>query len=67
VPNPYWNKQVSNLKTPSVSGKKPLASGSKSEAMPEHTAAWAGLPGKSGPERSAGVTKAKVYPKSDGL
>lgn len=28
---------------------------------------WPGLPGKSGPNRSAGVKKAKVYAKSEGL
>ena len=31
------------------------------------TAAWPGLPGKSGPNRSNGVPKIKAYPKSEGI
>ena len=33
----------------------------------ERTAAWPGLPGKAGPDRSAGVTKVKIHPKSEGI
>ena len=34
----------------------------------EKTAAWAGLPGKSQPkDRSAGVKRARVHPKSEGV
>ncbi len=33
----------------------------------ERTAAWPGLPGKTGPDRSAGVKKLKIYPTSKGL
>ena len=33
----------------------------------EKTAAWAGLPGKTGPNRSAGVKRARIYPKSEGV
>ena len=38
-----------------------------SPAMNVKTAAWGGLPGKSGPNRSAGVKKVQTYPKSEGL
>ena len=33
----------------------------------EKTAGWGGLPGKAGPNRSAGVKKARTHPKSEGL
>lgn len=33
----------------------------------ESTANWQGLPGKSGPNRSASVKKLKIHPKSMGL
>ena len=33
----------------------------------EKTAAWPGLAGKAGPDRSAGVKKAKIHPSSTGL
>ncbi len=33
----------------------------------ERTANWPGLPGKTGPERSAGVKKLKIHPTSQGL
>ena len=36
-------------------------------AVTESTANWPGLPGKSGPNRSNGVAKLKVNPKSEGL
>lgn len=67
MPNAYWNKQVSPQKTSSGDGVKPIASGSTQTAMPERTAAWPGLPGKSGPDRSAGVPEEKVYAYAQGL
>ena len=33
----------------------------------ERTASWPGLPGKTGPNRSAGVKKLKIHPMSKGL
>lgn len=33
----------------------------------EKTAAWPGLPGKRGPDRSAGVKRVKAHPKSEGI
>jgi len=49
---------------------KPPPTGTRSATAPkftEKTAAWAGLPGKSGPNRSAGVKRARIHPKSEGL
>ena len=58
---------------PKREGKDP-AKGSPDKAckpacadMTMKTANWPGLPGKSGPNRSNGVPKAKAYPKSDGI
>lgn len=51
-------------------GSPPSPPGAKSAApspMNEKTVNWPGLPGKSGPNRSVGVPKAKVHPKSEGL
>ncbi len=39
----------------------------KEPALKVKTAAWPGLPGKSGPNRSAGVRKLKIHPMSKGL
>ena len=39
-----------------------------SAPMPERTAGWGGLPGKSQPkDRSGGVMRLKTHPKSEGL
>ncbi len=35
--------------------------------MPMKTANWGGLPGGTGPNRSNGVTRAKIHPQSDGI
>lgn len=68
MPNDRFNTQVRTIKEPSSGqGVKPLPRGSKSTSMPERTANWPGTPGKSGPNRSAGVTKVKQFPKSSGL
>lgn len=39
----------------------------KEPGLKEKTAAWPGLPGKAGPNRSAGVKKLKIHPASTGL
>ena len=39
----------------------------KAPSVVEKTANWPGLPGKSGPNRSAGVKKLKIHPSSQGL
>lgn len=49
-------------------GDPPAKRGTASNTgMPMRTASWPGLPGKSGPERSAGVTKVKTNPRSEGI
>jgi hypothetical protein len=49
---------------PAVQKRKPSAG---QPAVTEKTASWPGLPGKSGPNRSAGVTKLKIHARSEGL
>lgn len=61
MPNQYFKQ---------MGGAKPPPTGPRAEGkapFKEKTAAWPGLPGKSGPNRSAGVKRAKVYPSSQGL
>ena len=41
--------------------------GAPAAKVNERTAAWPGLPGKTGPDRSAGVKKLKIHPMSTGL
>ena len=36
-------------------------------SVPDKVTNWAGIVGKTGPSRSAGVTKLKQYPQSTGL
>lgn len=48
-------------------GQKPLPAGPKDQAIPMRTAKWPGLPGKAGPDRSAGVPEEKVYPYAQGI
>ena len=60
MPNKYHQKEMS--------GKPPKGNrGSKHTNTPEKKVGWGGLPGKSGPNRSNGVEKAKVYPDSEGI
>jgi hypothetical protein len=65
------NPRFSNVApTRGKNGKGPgmakTAPGAKAD-MPMKTAAWPGLPGKTGPNRSNGVAKIKAYPKSEGI
>ena len=41
--------------------------GSKNDSMKESVPNWGGLPGNTGPERSAGVKKARTHPQKTGL
>lgn len=41
--------------------------GAPAAKVNERTANWPGLPGKTGPNRSAGVKKLKIHPFSKGL
>lgn len=66
--NDYFNKQVGTIKQPSSgTGVKPLPAGKPDLSMPMRTAAWPGLPGKAGPDRSNGVPEEKVYACAQGL
>lgn len=67
MPNSRFNRQVGNVKPTGPSGVKPLPSGNPPVSMPERTAAWPGLPGKAGPDRSAGMPEEKVYAKAVGI
>ncbi len=60
MPNKFHQKE---------SSQKPQKTkrGTKHTNMPMKTANWAGLPGKSGPERSNGVEKIETNAKSEGL
>lgn len=67
--NNRFNKQIQTVPEPTTGGmgKKPLPSGSPDLSMPERTASWPSLPGKTGPDRSAGVPEEKVYAFAQGL
>jgi len=65
MPNPDAKNLDSGL-----ANSPPRFKRSKPAATPpivEKTKAWAGLPGKTGPDRSAGIKKVKVYPKAEGI
>lgn len=67
MPNPIHNN-MHGANRKGGQGPSPQASGSSPKlSMPEKTANWGGLPGKTGPNRSGGVKKLKVYPKSEGI
>ncbi len=65
MPNPdfsEFDKQLGNKASPPKRKK-----GAAAASVNEKTAPWPGLPGKAGPNRSAGVKKLKVYASSTGL
>jgi hypothetical protein len=66
MPNPDAGNLPSELgNTPPKFKRKPSA---KEPPFNVRTAAWAGLPGKAqSRNRSAGVPKVQIYPKSEGL
>ena len=65
MPNPDSGNTKSKLgNTPPTFKRKPRGT---QPALKVRTAAWAGLPGKTGPNRSAGVKKLKIHPMSRGL
>ena len=62
MPNPRHSKAASSQGKPDKPRKAPA------ENMPMKTANWPGLPGPSqSKDRSGGVKKLKVHPKSEGL
>ncbi len=65
MPNPDSGNLDSQLgNTPPKFKRKARA---PAATVNERTANWPGLPGKSGPDRSAGVKKLKIHPASQGL
>lgn len=65
MPNPDSGNTDSQLGNAGPKFKrKPSA---KQPPVNERTANWPGLPGKEGPNRSAGVKKLKIYAASKGL
>lgn len=65
MPNPDSGNTDSKLgNTPPKFKRKPRA---KAATVVEKVANWPGLAGKSGPERSAGISKLKIHPTSTGL
>ncbi len=65
MPNPDSGNLESALgNTPPKFKRKPRG---QSAGVKENTANWPGLPGKSGPNRSAGVKKVKIHPISRGI
>lgn len=61
------NKNYRNLVGSFPSQGAPTGAKGTKGSMPEKTAEWGGLPGKSGPDRSNGVKKCKCYPVSKGI
>ncbi len=61
------NKDFNNMINKNSTGAKTGARGSKSDTVNESTVNWPGVPGKTGPDRSAGVEKVKTSAKSDGI
>ncbi len=65
MPNPDSGNTDSQLgNTPPKFQRK---AGAPAAKVNERTAAWPSLPGKTGPNRSAGVKKLKIHPTSEGL
>ena len=66
MPNPDFSENKRGL---GGRASKPPPTGTRltTPKFTEKTAAWGGLPGKTGPNRSAGVKKIRAHPKSEGL
>lgn len=68
MPNPRYEDHKRGLNKSGGSPPDPPGAGKAAkDKFVEKCPAWPGLPGKTGPERSAGVRKAKTFPKSEGL
>lgn len=65
MPNPDSGNLDTGLanKPPKFKRKK----GAPKATVNERTANWPGLPGKGGPDRSAGVKKVRFSPKTEGI
>lgn len=66
--NNFWNTQISTIKQPtSGKGVSPKKAGPQMDGLNMSTASWPGLPGKPGPDRSAGMPEEKIYAVAQGL
>lgn len=65
MPNPDAKNIDSGLANTPPKFKRKASAGAPS--IPYKTASWPGLPGKTGPNRSLGVKKIKIYPDSEGI
>ncbi len=63
--NPDFSDLGSNLGNTPPKFKR--RAGAPAAKVNERTVNWPGLPGKTGPNRSAGVKKLKIHPQSRGL
>lgn len=64
--NSDFNDDTAGTKGRAIS-PPPVGVKGPSASINEKTAAWGALPGKTGPNRSAGVPKLKTFPKSEGI
>ncbi len=65
MPNPDSGNSDSKLGNTPPKFKRGAKAGSAK--INERTVNWPGLPGKTGPDRAAGVKKLKIHPTSQGL
>lgn len=65
--NPNYNSAVRNHGKPGGRPSPGTPSGAKAGIVEKPGFKGASAPGKKGPDRSKGGTKAKVYPSSDGI
>ncbi len=67
--NNRYNKQIQTVseKPSGGQGVKPLKGSPQPSSLNMSLPTWGGLPGKSGPDRSAGVTKKTGYAQNKGL
>ena len=67
MPNPEFSDLQSDIKGRAASPPSTGVRGPTKDMSNVKPGPAGGLPGKSGPSRSAGVTKAKTFPKSEGI
>ena len=68
MPNPHYNSMHGSNRKVAEGGSNKASGSSPKASMPEKTANWPGLPGKAqSKDRSGGVKKLKVHPKSEGI
>ena len=65
MPNPDSGNLKSDLANKPKQFRRPKRAPAAS--VVEKTANWPSLPGKGGPNRSAGIPRARIHPKSVGL